>query len=158
MKSIATVILLLFGAMLVSAAQAEVYSWTDEKGVRHYSHTPPPERSISVESAPEIQPDPTAAQRQEKINEANVEEILKSLEQENAASPRKAAATKKPPTRQQRIAAEVKKLQEKIAWLEQLPPQAYTNTRSKQAIIGRYQYRLTRLQSDPDAYFKKYGN
>jgi hypothetical protein len=41
--------------------------------------------------------------------------------------------------------------------LEQLLPEAYANTRSKQAIIGRYRYRLMQLQSDLDAYFKEFG-
>jgi hypothetical protein len=164
MKSIASVIIVMMSALLVSGVLAEIYSWTDENGVKHYSHTPPAERSVPVETAPEIQSDPNALQQQEKINETNVEAILKELEKENneqaqaeAGSPSKAAATKKPPTRQERIAAEAEKLQEKIAWLEQLPPGAYTNSRSKQAIIGRYQYRLDQLQSNPDTYFKEYG-
>ncbi len=164
MKSIAFVIILMASTLLGSGVQAEIYSWTDENGVKHYSHTPPPERTVPVETAPEIQSDPNALAQQDKINENNVEAILKELEQEiteqaqaNAASTPKAVATKKPPTRQERINAEAEKLQEKIAWLEQLPPEAYTNMRSKQAIIGRYQYRLKQLQSDPDAYFKEYG-
>jgi hypothetical protein len=164
MKSIASVIIVMMSALLVSGVQAEIYSWTDENGVKHYSHTPPPERSVPVETAPEIQSDPDALQQQEKINETNVEAILKELEKESdeqaqaeAGSPPKAAATKKPPTRQERIAAEAEKLQEKIAWLEQLPPEAYTNSRSKQAIIGRYQYQLDQLQSNPDGYFKEFG-
>ena len=158
MKSIAIVTLLLICALHVPGVQAEIYSWTDENGVKHYSHTPPPEKSVPFETAPEIQSDPNALQQQEKINETNVEAILKELEQEEAASPTpKSTADPKPPTHQERIAAEAEKLQEKIAWLEQLPPEAYTNSRSKQAIIGRYQYRLDQLQSNPDAYFKEYG-
>ncbi len=158
MKSIAVVTVLFFCALTVSGVQAEIYSWTDENGVKHYSHTPPPERTLSVKSAPEIKSDPTVFQKNEKINEANVEAILKQLDQTDPAPSPKASATKKPPSRRERIDAEAEKLQERIAWLEQLPPRAYTNTRSKQAIIGRYQYRLTQLQSDPDAYFKEYGN
>ena len=123
MKSIASVIIVMMSVLLVSGVQAEIYSWTDENGVKHYSHTPPAERSVPVETAPEIQSDPNALQQQEKINETNVEAILKELEQEEAASPTpKSTATQKPPTRQERIAAEAEKLQEKIAWLEQLPP------------------------------------
>ena len=159
MKSIASVIIVMMSALLVSGVQAEIYSWTDENGVKHYSHTPPPERSVPVEIAPEIRSDPEALQQQEKINETNVEAILKELEQEEAASPpQKSTTTQKPPTRRARIDAEAEKLQEKIAWLEQLAPEAYANARSKQAIIGRYRYRLTQLQSDPDAYFKQYGH
>jgi hypothetical protein len=165
MRSITIVIIFIFSALFVSGVQAEIYSWTDENGVKHYSHTPPPERSVPVETAPEIQSDASALEQQEKINEENVETILKQLAQEDnelalqdTAAPPKATATKKPPSRQERIDSEAEKLQEKIAWLEQLPPQAYANTRSKQAIIGRYQYRLQQLHSNPDAYFKEYSN
>ena len=100
MKSIASVIIVMMSALLVSGVQAEIYSWTDENGVKHYSHTPPPERSVPVEIAPEIRSDPEALQQQEKINETNVEAILKELEQEEAASP-----PKNPPQPKNRLPA-----------------------------------------------------
>jgi len=93
----------------------------------------------------------------EKINEENIDAILQELEKEEQASAPKPAKTQKQPSRQERIAAEKEKLEDKIAWLEQLPPEAYTNTRSKQAIIGRYQYRMQQLLSNPAEYFKNYG-
>ena len=158
MRSITAVVILLFWVLTVSDIQAEIYSWTDEKGVKHYSHTPPPEREVPFESAPEIKPDPAVAQKDETINEANVEKILKELDQEEAAPVQQKDASKKPPSPKNRIEAEAEKLREKIAFLEQLPPDAYANDRSKQAIIGRYQYRLQQLYSDPDAYFTQYGN
>lgn len=157
MKSFALVSILMICALIGSDVQAEIYSWTDENGVKHFSHTPPPERSIPVKTAPEIKSDPSAYALQEVINETNIETVIKQMDQADAASPPTAASTKKPPSRSERIATEAEKLQEKIAWLEQLPPKAYANTRSKQAIIGRYRYRLTQLQSDPEAYFKEYG-
>jgi hypothetical protein len=157
MKTIAAVIIFMISALIGSGVQAEIYSWTDENGVKHYSHTPPAERSIAVKTVPEIKSDPSAYTKQEVINETNVEAVIKQLDQTDAASPPKAVPTKKPPSRKERIAAEAEKLEEKIAWLEQLPPEAYANMRSKQAIIGRYRYRLTQLQSDPDDYFRKYG-
>ena len=157
MKSNTVVLVLILASLTVSGGQAEIYSWTDENGVKHYSHTPPTERSIPVKSTPEITSDPSAYAIQEVINETNVEAVIRQLDQADAASPPKAAPTKKPPSRKERIAAEAEKLEEKIAWLEQLPAEAYANTRSKQAIIGRYRYRLTQLQSDPDDYFRKYG-
>ncbi len=157
MKSITMVIVFILSALTVSGAQAEIYSWTDENDVKHYSHTPPPDGALRVKTAPEFQSSAAVEQKYEKINEANVEAILKQLDQEDAASTPKAAPTVKPPPHQERIQAAAEKLQEKIAWLEQLPPRAYTNMRSKQAIIGRYQYRLQQLLSNPDAYFKEYG-
>jgi hypothetical protein len=157
MKSITITVMIFLSGLIVSNVQAEIYSWTDENGVKHYSHTPPPEQDVQFTSAPEIKTDPTVVQKEEKINEQNVEALLKEPGPEESAPPPDKAASKKPPTREQRIQAEAEKLQEKIAFLEQLPPEAYTNMRSKQAIIGRYQYRLTELQSDPDSYFKQYG-
>ena len=157
MKSITMVIVFILSALTVSGVHAEIYSWTDESGVKHYSHTPPPDGALRVKTAPEFQSNAAVKQKYAKINEENVEAILKQLDQEDAASTPKAATTEKPPSHQERIQAAAEKLQEKIAWLEQLPPRAYTNMRSKQAIIGRYQYRLQQLLSNPDAYFKEYG-
>ena len=42
MKSTAIVMVLLIGVLTASGVQAEIYSWTDENGIKHYSHTPPP--------------------------------------------------------------------------------------------------------------------
>ena len=158
MKSIAMVMVFIFIGLTAFGVQAEIYSWTDENGVKHYSHTPPPDLSVSVKTAPEIQPGPTTDQKIEKINEENIDAILEELEKEEQTPAPKPVKAQKPPSRQERIVAEEEKLAEKIAWLEQLPPQAYTNMRSKQAIIGRYKYRMQQLLSNPDEYFKKYGN
>jgi beta-lactam-binding protein with PASTA domain len=157
MKSIAMVMVLILAGLTAPGVQAEIYSWTDENGVKHYSHTPPPDRSVPVKTAPEIQPGPTTDQEMEKINEENIDAILQELEKEEQTSAPKPAKTQKQPSRQERIAAEKEKLEDKIAWLEQLPPEAYTNTRSKQAIIGRYHYRMQQLLSNPAEYFKNYG-
>jgi len=157
LKSIAMVMVFIFAGLAASGVQAEIYSWTDENGVKHYSHTPPPDRSVPVKAAPDIQTDPTTDQKIDKINEENIDAILEELEKEEQASAPKPAKIQKPLSRQERIEKEKEKLEEKIAWLEQLPPEAYTNTRSKQAIIGRYRYRMQQLESNPDEYFRNYG-
>ena len=157
MRANTAVMVLFLVGLTVCGGQAEIYSWTDENGVKHYSHSPPADRSTPVKTAPEIKSDPSAYEIQEVINETNIEAVIKQLDQSDPTSPPKAAAPKKPPSGKERIAAEAETLREKIARLEQLPPEAYANMRSKQAIIGRYRYRLTQLQSDPDAYFKEFG-
>jgi hypothetical protein len=158
MKSIAMVMAFVFAGLTASGVQAEIYSWTDENGVKHYSHTPPPDRSAPLEAAPEIKPAPTTNREIEKINEENIDAILEELEKEEPAAGPKSAKAQKPSSLQDRIAAEREKLEEKIAWIEQLPPEAFTNSRSKQAIIGRYRYRMDQLDSNPDRYFKNYPN
>ncbi len=156
-KSIAMVTVLIFAGLNASGLQAEIYYWTDENGIKHFSHTPPTDRALRLKTAPEFQPDASVDLTNEKINEENIEDILEQLDQEEQAATPKAAEVKKPLSRQERIQVEKEKLENKIARLEQLPSQAFANTRSKQAIIGRYQYRLQQLLSDPDAYFEGSG-
>jgi hypothetical protein len=157
MKSIAMVMVFIFAGLTASGLQAEIYSWTDENGVKHYSHTPPAYRSVPIKTAPEIQPGPTTDQKTEKINEENIDAILEELDKEEQASTPKPAKTQKPLSRQTRIQKEKEKLEDKIQYIEDLPPRAFTNSRSRQAIIGRYQYRLDQLLSNPDAYFETHG-
>lgn len=159
MKSIAIVMVFIFVGLSVSGAvQAEIYFWTDENGIKHYSQTPPADRSVAIKPASEIEPDATAEQKIEKINEENIDAILEELDREEQASTPKPAKTEKPLSRQERIQAERESLEDKIKYLEGLPPRAFANSRSRQAIIGRYQYRMQELLSNPHEYFKKYGN
>jgi hypothetical protein len=158
MKSVAMVIVFIFTGLSMPGLQAEIYFWTDENGIKHYSNTPPADRSATIKTAPEIQPDPTADRKIEKLNEENIDAILEDFEKEERASAPKPAKTDKPPSRQERIQAEKESLKDKIQYIEDLPPRAFANSRSRQAIIGRYQYRMQELLSNPDGYFKKYGN
>ena len=158
MKSIAIVMVFIFAGLTVSGVQAEIYFWTDENGTRHYSNTPPADRAVAIKIAPEIQPDPTAEGKIEKITEKNIDAVLEEFEKEEQASAPKPAKTNKPPSRQERIQAEKESLEDKIQYIEGLPPRAFANSRSRQAIIGRYQYRMQELLSNPHEYFKKYGN
>jgi hypothetical protein len=158
MKFIAMVMVFIFVGLTVPGVKAEIYFWTDQNGTRHYSDTPPADRSVTIKTAPEIQPDPTAEGKIEKINEENIDAILEAFEKEEQAAAPKPAKTNKPPSRQERIQAEKESLEDKIQYVEGLPPRAFANSRSRQAIIGRYQYRMQELLSNPDEYFKKYGN
>jgi Domain of unknown function (DUF4124) len=158
MKSVVIVMVLIFTGIALSGVQAEIYSWTDENGVKHYSHTPPADRSVLTKTAPEIQSGSTDDQTMEKINEENIDIILEELDKKQQAATPRPARAQKPPSRNERIQAEREQLEDKIEWLKQLPPEAYTNMRSKQAIIGRYQYRMEQLIANPDAYLEKYGN
>jgi hypothetical protein len=146
MKSIAIVMVFIFTGLAASGVEAEIYSWTDENGIKHYSQTPPPDRSVTIRSTTEIQSGPTADQKIEKINEENIDALIEELEKEE------------PPSRQDRIQAEKESLEDKIQYLKELPARAFANSRSRQAIIGRYQYRMQELLSNPDEYFKKYKN
>ena len=113
MKTIAVVIIFMMSALIGSSGQAEIYSWTDENGVKHYSHTPPTEGTSPVKTATEIKSDPSAYAIQEVINETNLEAVIKQLDQSDPDAAPKAAPAKKPPSRKERVAAEAEKLEEK---------------------------------------------
>ena len=153
MKFATVVIFCGVGCLIASGLHAEIYSWTDEKGVKHYSHTPPPDRTLRINTAPEIQSNPSDTQKTEKINEENVETLLEELNEENKPSASTGSGARQELSRQQRIDNEKKKLEEKLAYLENLPPDAFVNSRSRNVIIGQYQYKLSQLNSSPAKYF-----
>jgi hypothetical protein len=158
MKPIAIVIIFVFACLTASGIEAEIYSWTDENGVKHYSNTPPAHIPAQIKTAREIPPSPEVSQSREKIDEENFEAILEEQDKANKSSAPTASTTQQKPSRQERIQIEQEKLEEKLAYLENLPSDAFANSRSRNVIIGQYQYRLQQLLSDPDSYFDKYGN
>jgi type IV secretory pathway VirB10-like protein len=157
MKPIAIVIILGFVCLTASGIDAEIYSWTDEKGVKHYSNTPPPDSATQIKTAQEIPPIPQVSQSREKIDEENFEAILEEQNKTNKSSTPTHSTTQQKPSRQERIHIEQEKLEEKLAYLENLPLDAFANSRSRNVVIGQVQYRLQQLLSDPDGYFDKYG-
>jgi hypothetical protein len=142
MKTIAIVIVFGFACLTASGLQAEIYSWTDENGVKHYSNTPPADRAAQIKTAREIRPSPEVFQNKEKIDEENFEAILEEQDKANKPSAPTISTTQQKPSRQERI---------------QIEPDAFANSRSRNVVIGKYQYRLQQLLSDPDSYFDKYG-
>ena len=164
MKSTAIVMVFLFAVLTASGVQAEIYSWTDENGVKHYSHTPPPEGTAKINTTPEISGSPgatstgqQAAQADRKIDEENIDAVLDELDKEYKTAAPKPGTSKQKLSRQERIQNEQTKLEEKLAYLESLPGDAFANSRSRGVIIGQYEYRLQQLMSDPDSYYDKYG-
>jgi Domain of unknown function (DUF4124) len=157
MKFVAIVIVLGLGCFIASGLHAEIYSWTDEKGVRHYSHIPPADQSLQVKADLEIPENPADIRQPEMIYEENVNTLLEELDRETGASPAAGSSSRQQPSRQERIQNEMKKLEENLAYLESLPPNAFANSRSRDVIIGKYRYRLQQLKSDPDGYFEQYG-
>ena len=164
MKSSAMVMIFLLTVLTASGIQAEIYSWIDENGVKHYSHTPPPEGTAQVKTSREISASPAdtssspqAAQADIKIDEENIDAILDELDKENKAAAPESGSGKQKFSRQERIQNEQKILEEKLAYLESLPGESFANSRSRNVIIGQYQYRLQLLMSDPNRYYDKYG-
>ena len=156
-----TIICAIFFILLCSASlNAEIYSWTDDKGVKHYSNTPPDEENAQVEFK-EYQHNKRADQRRSEDENEDLDSLIKDIENNDrkakAAEEKRLAEAKKnqPPTNAERIEAEKKRLTDKIAELEEMPLDYFGSQKNKRVRIGYFKYRLETLAQDPDKYFKE---
>lgn len=145
----------------VSTVDADVYTWIDENGVRHYSDTPPEEAADATAVFPEYEYDESAdaarkAKEQKEIN-ALIEEIEadEAREQAEQIERDKQAELNRQPTREELIAAEKERLEKKIAFLEEQPLEYFGSQRNKIVRIGYYHYQIQELMEDPDQYFNQ---
>ena len=160
MKSLISLFFLVAVLLWVPASNADIYTWTDENGVKHFGNQPP-ENAADVKLVFKEKPHDEAADR--KRTEADNKEItdlirdLEEEEQRQAAENRKKAAKAKQnsePSQMDRVEAESARLQAKIDDLVARPLDYFGSERNKRARIGYYRYRLEALNSDPDKYFK----
>ena len=142
----------------VSTLAAEIYIWTDEKGVKHYSDHPP-ENAESYDVQTETQTyqhDEEADKQRTETEQKQLQDAIKEENENDEKQQQEAAEAERnrPPTQEEKIAAEKDKLENKIAWLEEQPLEYFGSQRNKIARIGFYRYRLEALLQDPDKYFK----
>ena len=160
MKSLITLIFLIGSLLAVPVANADIYSWTDEKGVKHFGNQPP-ENADDVKVVFEEKPhDEAADQQRTEAENKEITDLIRELEEEEqreAAEQRKKAAQaeqNREPSQLERVEAERARLQAKIDDLVERPLDYFGSERNKRARIGYYRYRLEALNSDPDKYFK----
>jgi chromosome segregation ATPase len=153
---------LLVGILLwVPAAYADVYSWTDENGVKSFGNEPP-ENATNVKLIFKETPhNADADQQRTDTDNKEVTDLIRELEedeQQQAAEERRKAAEAKAnrkPTQEERIASEKERLEAKIAELEEKPLDYFGSQKNKRVRIGYYRYRLETLMRDPDKYFNQ---
>jgi hypothetical protein len=152
----------LIGVLLwAPAANADIYTWTDENGVKHFGNQPPADAADAKVLFKEEPYDAEADQQRMEAENRELTELLRELEQEEqrqAAENRKKAteaAQNRKPTQQERVAAERERLEAKIAELEEKPLEYFGSQKNKRVRIGYYRYRLEALNADPDQYFKQ---
>lgn len=161
MKSLITIIFLLGILVWVPASNADVYSWTDENGVKHFGNQPPDNASDVKMIFKEEPYDAAADQQRTQAQNQELTELIRDLEEEEqrqAAEARKRAAEaarNRQPTQEERIEAERQRLEAKIAELEEKPLDFFGSQKNKRVRIGYYRYRLEALNSDPDKYFSQ---
>jgi hypothetical protein len=160
MKSLITLIFLIAILLWVPAANADVYSWTDENGVKHFGNQPP-ENAANVKMVFKEKPhDEAADQQRTEAQNKELTDLIRDLEEEEqreAAENRKKAAEAErnsEPSQMDRVETERARLQAKIDDLVERPLDYFGSERNKRARIGYYRYRLEALNSDPDKYFK----
>jgi hypothetical protein len=161
MKSLSILIILMLTLLGISAVEADVYTWVDENGVRHYGDSPPEDAEDARVMFPEYNYDEAADKNRGQQDEQKLKSLIKEIEADNAeeqAAARKRAQQaqqNKKPTRQELIAAEKKRLEEKIAFLEAQPLEYFGSQRNKIVRIGFYRYQIEDLMQDPDKYFNQ---
>jgi ATPase subunit of ABC transporter with duplicated ATPase domains len=146
----------------VSTLNADVYIWTDEKGVKHYSDHPPENgKDYEIQKeAPSSQHDEEADNQGNAAQQEHIQDFIKSADenyekqQQAERLQAKQAEINQPPTQEEKIAAEKEKLENKISELEAQPLEYFGSQKNKIARIGFYRYRLEALLEDPDKYFK----
>jgi chromosome segregation ATPase len=152
----------LIGVLLwVPVANADIYFWTDENGVKHFGNQPPDNATDVKVVFKEESYDANTDQQRTNTENRELNELIRGLEEEEqrqAAEDRKKAAEaeqNRQPTQQERIAAEKDRLEAKIAELEQKPLEYFGSQKNKRVRIGYYRYRLETLMTNPDSYFKQ---
>lgn len=161
MKRLLSLVFLIGILLWAPASYADVYSWTDENGVKNFGNEPP-ENAVNVKLIFKEKPhDAAADQQRTDTDNKEVTELIRELEkeeQQQAAEDRRkaaAAAANRKPTPEERIALEKKRLEAKIADLEEKPLSYFGSQKNKRVRIGYYRYRMEALMRDPDQYFNQ---
>lgn len=161
MRHIAVIIFLMGILLGPTASYADIYTWTDENGVKHFGNQPPDDATNARVVFEEEPHDAAADEQRTESQNKELTEIIRDLEQEEqrqAAEARKKAEEAKKnrvPTQEERIADEKERLEKKIADLEEKPLDYFGSQKNKRVRIGYYRYRLEELISNPDKYFKQ---
>jgi hypothetical protein len=162
MKIFITAIILAFALTVfgIPNSFAEVYTWTDEDGIKHFSDQPPQDPKDRVKPAfPSYKYNEAADRQQNETDSKELQKIVESIdetyekEQQEAKQRQAEEEANRPPTMEERVAAEREKLNQKIAELEAKPLEFFGSQRNKIRMLGYFNYRLEDLARDPEKYF-----
>jgi hypothetical protein len=161
MKLLNIFIILMLTIFGTSVVNANVYTWVDENGVRHYSDSPPEDAEDAKVMFPEYQYDESADKKRSEQDKRQLNTLIKEIEadnardQEEARKKAQAAQQNQKPTREELIAAEKERLEKKIAFLEEQPLEYFGSQRNKTVRLGYYHYQIQDLMQDPTKYFNQ---
>ena len=161
MKTITVAFVLTFALTVfgVAAPNAEVYSWTDENGVKHFSDRRPADAKGAKPAFAEYEYDEATDKKRNKTDSQELEKVVKTIDAEHEKTEQKKrqqqkeAEENRQPTMEKKVEVERRKLNLKIAELEAQPLEFFGSQRNKIKTIGYYNYRLEDLAKDPEKYF-----
>lgn len=161
MKSAGILLILVLIFFGVAAANAQIYTWTDKDGIRHYGNSPPEDAEDARVMFPEYKYDESADKKRTEQEQKQLKLMIEEMEKQDAAAQaeekRRLEESEKnrKPTRQELIEAEKQRLEKRIAYLEEQPLEFFGSQKNKTVRIGYYRYRLEALLEDPDKYFNQ---
>ena len=163
MKVITTAIILAFALIIMGVPNsgAQIYTWTDENGVKHFGDQPPPDAIDPKPAFKEYQHDEAADRQRTEEDAKEIQKAVKEIDQQYEAAEQEKrrqeeeAEANRPPTMEERIQDEKTKLKLKIAELESQPLDHFGSQQNKIRTIGYYKYRLADLEKDPEKYFNE---
>ncbi len=163
MKALTSAITLAFALIFLSVPNsgAQVYTWTDENGVKHFGDQPPPDAIDPKPAFQEYKYDEAADRQRTQEDAREIQRAVKEIDQQYEAAQQEnqrqeeEAEANRPPSMQERIQDEKTKLKRKIAELESQPLEEFGSQQNKRRTIGYYQYRLADLEADPEKYFNE---
>jgi hypothetical protein len=161
MKSFAILIILVLTIFGASAVNAEVYTWVDESGVRHYGDSPPENAEDAKAVFPEYKYDESQDQQRTEQDQQALNSLIKEIDAENARDQAETqkktqeAENNREPDQQELIAAERERLEKKIAFLEEQPLEYFGSQKNKTVRLGYYRYQLQDLTENPEKYFRQ---
>lgn len=150
---------LFFVVPSLSYLSADIYRWTDSKGIQVYGNQPPANANdvkLMFREATTGSAGATPAAPQD--DASSIEAIIRGLDEEGRREEqarREAESTKSsaPLSREEMVAIERANLEKKIRELEALSLDHFGSQKNKRVRIGYYQYRLETLLTNPDDYF-----
>ena len=153
---IALAVFLIF--MYASRVNANIYSWTDGNGVKHFSNSPPPsDKNASTEVHQEIAYDRAADEERWELDKKEWEKLKQNLENSEKRIIKEKYSgqiTQDSQGLAERIEYEKFRLELEIRQLEKKPAASFAyDMNGKRAAIAFYKSRLKELEINPERYF-----
>lgn len=157
MKLATALFTMIMAGIFVTPLHADIYSWTDENGVKHFSNAPPADaKDVTVEFK-EYQYDEKTDRQRFEMEQEEWESVFKQAESEEKKEMQRAETERRnrKPTRAELIESEKQRLLNQIKILEEKPLDYFGSFKNKRVRVGYYKYRLETLTQDPDKYFNE---